>query len=155
MYQPTVLTDTQKTRLSDKRAAHLIQPKTAKDEYVPNQHIWFTEDGCLEWKPGYIESRDPLPDSYWIVNADNSRRIRRNKHDLKPRLPVAVDNSQTAWLSHPCETSASMAEQVRPPSGNVADTTSSAADSGNHASVPVTGEIFFRQCCRHSASVIG
>jgi len=140
MYQPTVLTDTQKTRLSDKRAAHLIQPKTAKDEYVPNQQIWFTEDGCSEWKPGYIESRDPLPDSYWIVNADNSRRIRRNKHDLKPRLPVAADNSQGSWPSHSCETSESVAEHVRPPSDNVADTTSSSADSGNHTSVPESQE---------------
>jgi len=133
MYQPTTLTDTQKNRLSDKRAAHLIQPKTAKDEYVPNQQIWFTEDGCSEWKPGYIESRDPLPDSYWIVNADNSRRIRRNKHNLKPRLSVAGDNSQEAWTSHPRESSESMAEYVRCPSNN---DTSSAADSSNNIPVP-------------------
>ena len=88
MYQPTTLTDTQKTSLTEKRAAHLRPAKSAKDEYPPNQAVWYTEDRCCEWKPGYIDCRDPRPDSYWIVNAENNRRFRRNRHDIKPRVPV-------------------------------------------------------------------
>ena len=88
MYQPTTLTDTQKTSLAEKRAAHLRPAKSAKDEYTPNQAVWYTEDGCREWKPGFIDCRDPRPDSYWIVNAENNRRFRRNRHDIKPRVPV-------------------------------------------------------------------
>ena len=78
---------------------------TTKDDYVPNQPIWFTEDGSAEWKAGYIESRDPQPDSYWIVNCENNRRIRRNKHDLKPRVPREVrqeeHDSALTFISHP------------------------------------------------------
>ena len=53
--------------------------------YLPSQPIWFTDDSSDEWKPGYIESKDITPDSYWITNDKNNRRLRRNKHDIKPR----------------------------------------------------------------------
>ena len=89
MYQPTVLTDTQKTKLSGQRSAHIKPARDiVHDEYVPDQPIWFTEDGCPEWKPGHIESRDVQPDSYWIINAESTRRLRRNRHDIKPRYSV-------------------------------------------------------------------
>jgi transposase InsO family protein len=88
MYQPTRLTDEQKTSLAQRRAAHL-QPTNNKDQYVPNQAVWFSEDGSPDWKAGFIDSRDLNPDSYWIINNENDRRIRRNKHDLKPRVPRA------------------------------------------------------------------
>lgn len=94
MYQPALLTDAQKTALCEKRAAHLKSSKPLKDEFTPDQAIWFTEDGSPEWKPGYIECRDPLPDSYWIVNSENSRRLRRNKHDIKPRVPRVMERLQ-------------------------------------------------------------
>ena len=87
MYKPTILSDEQKTRLTEHRAAHLRPSKSSHDSYVPDQPIWFTEDGSPEWKPGYLESRDPQPDSYWIVTEGDSRRLRRNKHDIKPRFP--------------------------------------------------------------------
>ena len=89
MYQPKILTDTQKTKLSEQRGAHLAPSKAVvRDEYVPDQLIWFTEDGCPEWKPGHIESRDVHPDSYWIINAESTRRLRRNQHDIKPCYSV-------------------------------------------------------------------
>ena len=87
MYKPTTLSDEQKTRLAEHRAAHLRPGKSSNDNYVPDQLIWFTEDGSPEWKPGYLESKDPQPDSYWIVSEGDSRRLRRNKHDIKPRFP--------------------------------------------------------------------
>ena len=95
MYQPTTLSDAQKTNLNDKRAAHLKPSNHVRDEFTPNQPIWFTEDGCSEWKPGFIDCRDPHPDSYWIVNLKNTHRLRRNKHDLKPRMPIAVCQPQS------------------------------------------------------------
>ena len=101
MHPPTVLTDAQKTKLSEKRAAHLITPqKDAKDEYTPNQPIWFTEDGCPEWKPGYIESRDLQPDSYWIINTESNRRLRRNRHDIKPRFHIPTPKYQDTVPSY-------------------------------------------------------
>lgn len=87
MYQPTTLSDKQKMKLHDKRAAHLT-PSEPQKAYIPNQQVWFTEDGNPEWRPGFIESRDLHPDSYWIISADNYRRLRRNKHDIKPCLPA-------------------------------------------------------------------
>ena len=94
MYQPTLLAETQKTKLMEKRAAHLSPPKNITDEYTPNQMIWFTEDGTPEWKPGHIESKDINPDSYWIISADNQRRFRRNRHDIKPRLPMLLPQTR-------------------------------------------------------------
>ena len=47
-HQATQLTDSQKSQLVEKRAAHLQQPH-AHTEYVPNQPIWFTEDNSPEW----------------------------------------------------------------------------------------------------------
>ena len=92
MMQPIQLTDSQKIKLMDKRTAHL-HPPTDKECYIQGQSIWFTEDGCSEWKAGYIETPDTAPDSYWIVNASNDRRLRRNVHDLKPRLAVMADQA--------------------------------------------------------------
>ena len=73
MLDPTQLDDLQKSQLAEKCAAHLKPAKNEKDEYVPNQPIWFTEDGTPEWRPGFIESHDPHPDSYWIVNEQSKR----------------------------------------------------------------------------------
>lgn len=90
MYRPTQLSDSVKIHLSDQRSAHL-RKTNSNFEYVPNQPIWFTEDGYAEWKPGFIDSKDPRPDSYWIINQKNDRRLRRNKHDLKPRYVVHTE----------------------------------------------------------------
>lgn len=90
--QSSALSDTQKALLAEKRAAHL---KPAKDyeEFVPNQPIWFTDDSSTEWKPGFIDSRDVRPHSYFIVNEQNNRRMRRNRYDLKfPEPREAHDN---------------------------------------------------------------
>ena len=82
---PALLTDQQKTHLSDKRSAHLKSSKQDNNIYLPSQPIWFTDDSSDEWKPGYIEPTNITPDSYWITSDKNSRRFRRNKHDIKPR----------------------------------------------------------------------
>ena len=87
--QPSYLDDEQKHKLAQKRSSHLKKGKVTED-YIPNQPIWYTEDGTTEWKQGHIESNDVHPDSYWIVNSNN-RRFRRNKHDLKPRFPQALE----------------------------------------------------------------
>ena len=29
------------------------------------------------------------PDSYWVINHQNNRRLRRNTHDIKPRHPIS------------------------------------------------------------------
>ena len=55
--RPAPLTDQQKIGISNKRSAHLKSPKENKVSYMPNQPIWFTDDGSDEWKPGYIESK--------------------------------------------------------------------------------------------------
>ena len=82
---PAPLTDQQKSNLSDRRSAHLKPVKQDNYIYMPNQPIWFTDDDSDEWKPGYVESKDTSPDSYWIINDKTNRRLRRNKHDIKPR----------------------------------------------------------------------
>ena len=87
MCAPSQMTDQQKTQLVEQRAAHLKPSKPGQDNYTPNQPIWFTEDGSPEWRPGFIESQDPHPDSCWIINEKN-RQIRRNRHDIKPRHPA-------------------------------------------------------------------
>ncbi len=92
-----MLSDEQKTRLGEKRAAHLMPSKTAKDDFTPDQPVWYTEDGTPEWKPGYIEMRDALPNSYWIISIETGRRLRRNKYDIKPRYhQTAVQPSEHA-----------------------------------------------------------
>ena len=83
---PAPLTDQQKAHLSDKRSAHLKSSKQDIQTYIPDQPIWFTDDKSEEWKPGYIESKDAAPDSYWIINDQSNRRLRRNRHDIKPRF---------------------------------------------------------------------
>ncbi len=72
-HPPSVMTDLQSAQLSDKRSQHL-KPTTTAQQFVPNQPIWFTEDGTPEWKPGFIESKDVH--SYWIINKGNNRRLR-------------------------------------------------------------------------------
>ena len=89
MFEPTMLSDTQKVKLSERRAAHLHTP-SIKEEYFVDQPIWFTEDGSPEWKAGQIESKDTQPDSYWVINKESTRRIRRNIHDLKPRIQPQI-----------------------------------------------------------------
>lgn len=83
---PAPLTDQQKAHLSDKRSAHLKSPKQDTQIYVPDQPVWFTDDRSEEWKPGYVQSKDIAPDSYWIISDQNDRRLRRNRHDIKPRF---------------------------------------------------------------------
>ena len=102
MYHPTTLIDAQKTSLTEKWAAHLHPAKSSKDTYIPDQAVWHTEDRCREWKPGYIDCRDHQPDSYWIVNAENSRKFRHNRHAIKPCMSVGQNplNEQ----SHSSET---------------------------------------------------
>ena len=91
MCSPSMMTDSQKAKLSEHRAAHLKPTRQEPDDYTPNQLIWFTEDGSSEWKPGIVESRDPHPGSYWIINQHSRRRIRRNRYDIKPRHPPTAE----------------------------------------------------------------
>ena len=83
--KPAPLTDQQKADLNDKRSTHLRPWKHDKNIYIPNQPIWFTDDNSNEWAPGYIDSNDTSPDSYWIITERSDRRLRRNKRDIKPR----------------------------------------------------------------------
>ena len=69
----------------EKRSAHL-KPKSDLDLYAVNDPDWYTDDGCDEWKPGVIESKDTHPDSYWLVNLENGGGIRRKKHDIKSSM---------------------------------------------------------------------
>ena len=89
MHMTNQLSDSQRQQLTDKRSQHLKEPRNAGPEFVPNQPIWFTEDGSAEWRAGYVDSRDVQPHSYWIIIDSNSRRLRRNRHDLKPRQLIA------------------------------------------------------------------
>ena len=111
MCAPSQMTDQQKTQLVEQRAAHPKSSKPGQDNYTTNQPIWFTEDGSPEWRPGFIESQDPHPDSYWIINEKN-RRIRRNRYDIKPiysgthfektTLPRQPELDQApAWIFRP------------------------------------------------------
>ena len=87
---PVPLTDQEKTHHSNKRSAHLKPPKQESNIYLPHQPMWFTDDSSDEWKPGYNESRDTSPDSYWIIDDKSNLRLRRNKHDIKPRYTIIV-----------------------------------------------------------------
>ena len=98
MFNPTDLNDTQKIKLQDKRSAHL-KPKSTTQCYAVNDPIWFTEDGCPGWKPRIIESVDNHPDLYWLINLENGRRIRRNKHDIK--LCIHIEPTNTNVMSTP------------------------------------------------------
>ena len=79
---PAPLTDQLKAHLAHKRSTHLKPSKQDNNVYLQNQPIWFTDDSLVEWKPWYIESKDT---TYWIINDKSNRRLRRNKHDIKPR----------------------------------------------------------------------
>ena len=83
--KPTLLTDQQKADLNDKRSMHIRPLKHDKNVYLPNQPIWFTDDNSDEWAPGYIDSVDTSPESYWIINEKSDRRFRQNKCDIKLR----------------------------------------------------------------------
>ncbi|KAL9972775.1 hypothetical protein ACROYT_G019144 [Oculina patagonica] len=100
---PALLSDQQKSQLSKKRSAHLNKLKPIKQDnyiYLLNQPIWLTDDDSDEWKPGYIESKDTSPDSYWIINDKTKRMIRQNKHDIKPcyatvaQIPITCTSEQ-------------------------------------------------------------
>ena len=91
--KPTPLTDQEKTQLAEKRAAHLQMPKS-DPAYHPQQPIWFTDDASSEWKPGFIDSSDTRPNSYWIVSEKYNRLLRRNRHDIKPRFKGALQQQQ-------------------------------------------------------------
>ena len=92
MFNPTDPNDTQKIKVQDKGSAHL-KPKSTTQYYAVNDPIWFTEDGCPDWKSGIIESVDNHPDSYLLINLENCRRIRRNKHAIKLRIPIESINT--------------------------------------------------------------
>ena len=66
IYDPSKLDDHQKSQLAEKRAVPL-NPAKDKEYFFPKESIWFTEDGCSEWKPGYIHCEDTHPNSYWII----------------------------------------------------------------------------------------
>ncbi|KAL9983233.1 hypothetical protein ACROYT_G005374 [Oculina patagonica] len=105
---PALLTDQQKSQLSEKRSAHLEPIKQDNYIYLPGQPIWFTDDDSDEWKPGYIESKDTSPDLYWIINDKTNRHRRtgtvgpggaetllpeKNGMGLKPnKQPYEMDN---------------------------------------------------------------
>ena len=112
MFNPTDLNDTQKIKLQDKRSAHL-KPKSTTQCYAVNDPIWFTEVGFPDWKPGIIESVDNHPDSYWLINLENGRRIRRNKHDIKLRTPT--ESSNTNVMSTPAHQPTSETIQLHSP----------------------------------------
>ena len=82
--KPTPLTDQHKADLNDKCSMHLRPLKHDRNIYIPNQPIWFTDHNSNEWAPGYIDSNDTSPDSYWINTERSDRRLRRNKRDIKP-----------------------------------------------------------------------
>ena len=89
---PSLLTDEQRLNLATRRGAHLKPTNKPDANYYPQQPVWFTEDGNPEWRPGFIDVADHHPGSYWIVG-ENGRRVRRNKHDIKSRVPVSVMKS--------------------------------------------------------------
>ena len=91
--KPTPLTNQQKADLNDKRSMHIRPLKHDKNIYLSNQPIWFTDDNSDEWAPGYIDSNDTSPDSYWIINEKIDRRLKRNKHDIKPRHTTVAASS--------------------------------------------------------------
>ena len=65
-----------------------LKPGVKGDQaYFPDQTVWFTDETSADWKLGNIESRDQHPDSHWLINTENDHRIRRNKHNIKPRYP--------------------------------------------------------------------
>ena len=74
--KPTTLTVKQKADLIDKRSELLKPLKHDKNVYLHNQLIWFTNDNSDEWKPGFIDSSDISPASYWIINEKSDRRLR-------------------------------------------------------------------------------
>ena len=88
MSKAVQLNDEERVKLADKRAAHLKPASKPKDIYFPQQPIWFTEDGNPDWKPGFIDSSDAHPESYWVTNLERTRRLRRNWHDIKFRRPM-------------------------------------------------------------------
>ena len=90
MTAPTPLTDEDREKLSDKRGQHL-RPESKKLEFIPSQPIWFTDDNSDEWQAGFIESKDVHPNSWWIVNTGDNRRIHCNQADLKPRVLLAAE----------------------------------------------------------------
>ena len=85
-YNPN-LDDDLKQKLSDKRAAHLKPRKSTAVTYHPDQAVWYTDDNSSDWKQGIIDEKDLHPDSYWLIT-ENNTRVRRNTHDIKPRVPV-------------------------------------------------------------------
>ncbi len=100
---PVPLTDQEKTGLNDKRSAHLKSRKQGKEMHISNQLVRFTDEALDEWKPGFIDSKDSTPDSYWIVNEKSDRRLRRNIRDIKPRHVLITKQrpQKTAPASHP------------------------------------------------------
>ena len=60
----------------------------------------FGREASADWKPGIIESRDQHPDSYWLINTENDHRIRRNKHNIKPRYPPRLTQPHAKQTVH-------------------------------------------------------
>ncbi len=123
MLNESPLNEEEKRKLFEKRQSHLKQPREQL-EYKPNDPIWFTDDNSSEWKPGMIESKDNHPNSYWLINSESQRRIRRNTHDIKPRVQqMRPDNTSqhhtTTTATH--EIDRPPALKVTPPTPTVAE----------------------------------
>ena len=72
---------------------------------MPSQPVWFTDDVSNEWRPGYIESADDVPDM-------SNRRVRQNIHDIKPRHTIITQ--QKNWQTVPTSHSNSHLDQESP-----------------------------------------
>ena len=106
------LSDDQRERLTDKRAAHL-KPQRLKILYTPNQPVWYSEDGTSDWKPGVIDTKDLHPNSYWIISERNTR-LRRNSYDIKPRASPGTRPSPRMHIT-PEEESGQTLSETPPP----------------------------------------
>ena len=120
--------------------------------------MWFS-DASDEWKPGYIEAKDTNPHSYWIINEQNNRTIRRNCVDVKPchivaqqqqpRTAAPMDsdppwifqgnNKDCAYETHGHQNPQDRTEDIvrpddEPVSPNISDSTSSNGRSDGHNS---------------------
>jgi len=83
-----ILTEEEKEDLAHKRGAHL-QPATKQVQLSVGQPVWFYHQKL--WHPGFISAADTAPESYWITDQEQQRKLRRNIHDIKPRRQATTD----------------------------------------------------------------
>ena len=125
MYQSTGLNDERKTRLYEKRPAHLTLPKGLERWVCPGpanlvHRRWLF--GMETWLHSVTRSSIQLK-SYWIVNTKSNQQLRQNKRDIKPRFPVAVAGQTPSATNqssvHPPESSIQQWElQLQPDPGD-------------------------------------